>query len=216
MQPKQSAYNLASDPYRPDPLPGIPLSPFDSLLGDIADCRACTLPHEPRPVVRATVGARLLIVGQAPGRRVHETGIPWNDPSGDQLRTWLQLTPEQFYDASRVAIVPMGFCYPGKGSHGDLPPRRECAPLWHARLLEFMPDIRLTLLVGRHAQAYYLKGRSQPTLADTVAAYADYLPQWMPLPHPSPRNRFWLRQHPWFDADVVPVLRQQVAMALAD
>ncbi len=166
--------------------------------------------------MRASVGARLLIVGQAPGRRVHETGIPWNDPSGDLLRTWLQLTREQFYDASRVAIVPMGFCYPGKGAHGDLPPRRECAPLWHARLLAFMPELRLTLLIGRHAQAYYLKGTSRSTLADTVAAYADYLPRFLPLPHPSPRNRFWLRQHPWFEAEVVPALRQQVTLALAD
>jgi len=173
------------------------------------------LPHEPRPVVRAAAGARLLIIGQAPGRRVHETGIPWNDPSGDQLRAWLQLTREQFYDTSRVAIVPMGFCYPGKGASGDLPPRRECAPLWHARLLAAMPAIRLTLLVGRYAQAYYLRGEARSTLADTVAAYADYLPRYFPLPHPSPRNRHWLRSNPWFEAEVVPQLRQQVAVALA-
>ncbi|QEZ43413.1 uracil-DNA glycosylase family protein [Cupriavidus oxalaticus] len=185
------------------------------LLADIAACRACALPHEPRPVVQAGAHARLLIVGQAPGRRVHETGIPWNDPSGDLLRSWLQLTPEQFYDAGKVAIVPMGLCYPGKGASGDLPPRRECAPLWHAPLLASMPEIRLTLLIGRHAQAYYLGRRAGATLADTVAACADYLPAFFPLPHPSPRNRFWLRRHPWFDAEVLPLLRQQVALALS-
>ncbi|CAG2146064.1 uracil-DNA glycosylase family protein [Cupriavidus numazuensis] len=195
-------------------MPAKPRSPLDILLNDITACRTCDLPYGPRPVVRAAASARLLIIGQAPGRRVHDTGIPWNDPSGDLLRTWLQLTPDEFYDSSRVAIVPMGFCYPGKGQSGDLPPRPECAPLWHAQLLATMPHIRLTLLVGRYAQSYYLRGRTRPTLTDTVAAYADYLPQFLPLPHPSPRNRLWLRRNPWFEADVVPLLRQHVAMAL--
>ena len=126
-----------------------------------------------------------------------------------------ELTPEQFYDAGKVAIVPMGLCYPGKAASGDLPPRRECAPLWHAQLLASMPDIRLTLLVGRHAQAYYLGNRAGATLAGTVAACADYLPHFFPLPHPSPRNRPWLQRHPWFDSDVLPLLRQQVALALS-
>ncbi len=196
----------------------MPALPLDLLLREIAACQACagSLAHPPRPVVAASAGARLLIIGQAPGRRVHETGIPWNDPSGVQLRDWLQLTPEQFYDPSQVAIAPMGFCYPGKGVSGDLPPRRECAPLWHPRLLAAMPKIRLTLLIGRYAQAAYLKQACKPTLTATVAAYADYLPRYLPLPHPSPRNRHWLTLNPWFAAELLPVLRQTVAAALAD
>ncbi|HTN65714.1 MAG TPA: uracil-DNA glycosylase family protein [Burkholderiaceae bacterium] len=193
-------------------------SPLDLLLKEISACQACaaSLPHAPRPVVAAGAGARLLIVGQAPGRRVHETGIPWNDPSGVQLRAWLQLTPEEFYDASRVAIVPMGLCYPGKGASGDLPPRPECAPLWHQRLLAAMPEIRFTLLIGRYAQAWYLKKNCKPTLTATVAAYAEYLPRYLPLPHPSPRNRYWQTRNPWFASEVLPVLRARVAAALAD
>lgn len=192
-------------------------APIESLLHDIFACRACaaSLPHEPRPVLTASRSARLLIVGQAPGRRVHETGIPWNDKSGEELRAWLGISGEQFYDASRVAIVPMGFCYPGKGASGDLPPRRECAPLWHARLLAAMPEVRLTLLIGRYAQAWYLKKSCKPTLTETVAAYAEYLPRYLPLPHPSPRNRHWLTIHPWFAAEVLPTLKQRVAAALA-
>ncbi|HJU71624.1 MAG TPA: uracil-DNA glycosylase family protein [Paucimonas sp.] len=189
-----------------------------SILRDIAACRLCAahLPHGPRPVVQASASARLLIVGQAPGRRVHETGVPWDDPSGDLLRAWLQLTPAQFYDARRIAIVPTGFCYPGKGASGDLPPRPECAPRWHAPLLEAMPEVRLTLLIGSHAQAYYLQQARQPTLTDTVANYAACLPRFFPLPHPSPRNRYWFIRHPWFARDVLPALRAQVAAALAD
>jgi len=192
--------------------------PLDSLLHEIAACRVCaaSLPHAPRPVVAAGAGARLLIVGQAPGRRVHETGIPWNDKSGEELRAWLGISSAQFYDASRVAIVPMGFCYPGKGASGDLPPRRECAPLWHPRLLAALPEVRLTLLIGRYAQAWYLKKNCKPTLTETVAAYAEYLPRYLPLPHPSPRNRYWLTRNPWFVAELLPLLRQTVAAALAE
>lgn len=187
------------------------------LLDDIATCRVCIphLPNSPRPVLSVSSTARLLIIGQAPGRRVHESGIPWSDASGKQLRAWLQLSERQFYDASRVAIVPMGFCYPGKGRSGDLPPRRECAPLWHARLLQSMPDIRITLLIGSYAQAYYLDRRSEPTLTATVANHEKYLPHFFPLPHPSPRNRFWLSRNPWFEKDVLPVLRAKVCDALA-
>lgn len=188
------------------------------ILKDIAACTLCAahLPHGPRPVVQASATARLLIVGQAPGRRVHESGIPWDDQSGDLLRAWLHLSRDAFYDARRVAIVPTGFCYPGKGKSGDLPPRPECAPQWHARLLQEMPAIRLTLLIGAHAQAYYLNARAGPTLTHTVAHYADYLPAYFPLPHPSPRNRFWLSSHPWFAQQVLPVLHREVAAALAD
>jgi uracil-DNA glycosylase len=194
-----------------------PLHPFP-LLNDIANCRLCAaqLPNPPRPVLSVSPSARLLIVGQAPGPRVQQSGIPWSDASGKQLRAWLQLSEQQFYDSKRVAIVPMGFCYPGKGTSGDLPPRSECAPLWHARLLELMPDIRLTLLVGSYAHAYYLKQQSAQTLTANVANFAQYLPRFFPLPHPSPRNRFWLSRNPWFASDVLPVLRACVASALLD
>jgi uracil-DNA glycosylase len=188
-----------------------------SILDEIAGCRICAehLPNPPRPVLSASKSARLLIVGQAPGRRVQQSGVPWSDASGDQLRAWLQLSSQQFYDVRRIAIVPIGFCYPGKGRNGDLPPRPECAPLWHPRLLKAMPDIQLTLLVGSHAQAYYLRQRPKPTLTDAVAHYADYLPRFFPLPHPSPRNRFWLSRNPWFTSEVLPALRKQVSAALA-
>jgi uracil-DNA glycosylase len=182
------------------------------LLDEIKRCTACDahLPHGVRPVVQASRQARLLIVGQAPGRRVHDTGIPWNDASGKQLRDWLGLSPERFYDPSLVALVPMGFCYPGKGANGDLPPRPECAPLWHTRLLTAMPQVRLTLLIGRYAQAYYLGADQQSTLTETVAHFADYLPRYFPLPHPSPRNRLWQSRNPWFVQDVLPELRRHV------
>jgi uracil-DNA glycosylase len=200
----------------------MPLPDLNALLAEVRACRVCadSLPNPPRPVLRAAAGARLLIVGQAPGRRVHATGIPWNDPSGDRLRDWLKLDRETFYDAGRIAIIPTGLCYPGTGRSGDLPPRPECAPLWHPRLRAALPEIRLTLLIGGYAQAYYLGDRRRltptPTLAATVAAYADFLPAWFPLPHPSPRNRLWLARHPWFEAEVIPTLRRQVALALGD
>jgi uracil-DNA glycosylase len=192
----------------------------DDLVYLLEEVRACTLcapflPHPPRPIVRAAAGARLLIVGQAPGRRVHESGIPWNDPSGDRLRAWLDLTREQFYDASRIAIIPTAFCYPGKGTHGDLPPRPECAPLWHPRLRAVLPEIRLTLLVGSHAQAYYLGRGCGVSLSDTVRAWQNHLPAFFPLPHPSPRNLRWFKRHPWFEAEVVPAVRRLVHAVLA-
>lgn len=181
------------------------------LLAQIRACRHCekNLPLGPNPVVRASSGARLLIVGQAPGTRVHASGIPWNDPSGDRLRAWLQLEPEQFYDESLIAIVPMGFCYPGRGKSGDLPPSPECAPLWHERLLQQMPQVQLTLLVGSYAQAHYL-GRSRETLTHRVQRWAEFGPRYLPLPHPSPRNTLWLRRNPWFEEQVVPALRRRV------
>ncbi|OGB24585.1 MAG: uracil-DNA glycosylase [Burkholderiales bacterium RIFCSPLOWO2_02_FULL_57_36] len=186
------------------------------LLNEIASCQACVahLPNPPRPVLSASSSARLLIIGQAPGRRVQQSGIPWSDASGNQLRAWLQLSETQFYDASRIAIVPMGFCYPGKGTSGDLPPRPECAPLWHSRLLASMSDIQLALLIGSYAQAYYLDKQVKPTLTATVAHHAEYLPKFFPLPHPSPRNRFWLSRNPWFEKDVLPILRNKVRDAL--
>ena len=190
---------------------------LDTLLTEIHACRVCEayLPLGPKPVLRASSTARVLIVGQAPGRRVHETGIPWNDPSGDRLRIWLGMTREQFYDERHIAIVPTGFCYPGSGPRGDAPPRPECAPLWHPPLRALMPHIRLTLLIGQYAQAYYLQTRRKKSLRETVQANRDYLPECLPLPHPSPRNQLWLKQNPWFETEVVPILKARVAAALA-
>lgn len=194
-----------------------PAEPFDVLLARVRACTVCAphLPHPPHPVVRGSPSARLLIVGQAPGRRVHETGIPWNDPSGDLLRQWLGLTREQFYDESRIAIVPTGLCYPGTVKGSDLPPRPECAPLWHPQLRAVLPAIRLTLLIGAYAQAHYLRKRRHRTLAATVAAWRDFAPDYLPLPHPSPRNRGWLKRNPWFEAEVLPILRERVGTLLA-
>ncbi len=188
------------------------------LLAEVRACRACAahLPLGPRPVLRAAASARLLIVGQAPGTRVHATGVPWNDPSGDRLRDWLDIGRDAFYDAARIAIVPMGFCYPGRdGNGGDLPPRPECAPLWHARLRALLPRVELTLLVGRYAQAYYLGARAGKRMAETVRAWRGFLPDFMPLPHPSWRARGWVARNPWFEAEVVPGLRAEKRRALS-
>ena len=189
---------------------------LDAILDEVRACRLCAehLPHEPRPVVRAAATSRVLIVGQAPGRKVHETGIPWNDPSGDLLRTWLDIDRDVFYDERRIAIIPAGFCYPGKGPGGDLPPRVECAPAWHPRLRAHMPHIELILLIGAYAQAYYLGDRRKRTLAGTVHAWRDYMPTYFPLPHPSPRNRRWLKINDWFETEVLPELRLLFAQAL--
>ena len=188
--------------------------PLDALLAEVRACRICEahLPLGPRPVVRASASARLLIVGQAPGTKVHETGIPWNDPSGDRLRAWLALDRETFYDERRIAIIPAGFCYPGRFERGgDKPPRPECAPQWHRRLRALLPDIELTLLVGQYAQAFYLGDRREPTLTETVRNWRAYLPTFLPTPHPSWRSTIWLKRNPWFDAEVVPELRARVA-----
>ena len=191
---------------------------LDETLRAARACRVCAphLSHEPRPVLRAAGSARLLIVGQAPGRRVHETGVPWNDPSGDRLRAWLEIPREDFYDESRVAIVPMGLCYPGTVDGADLPPRPECAPLWQERVRSHLPHIGLTLLVGAYAQAFHLGGRRRATMTETVRGFGDYLPEFLPLPHPSWRNTAWLRRNPWFEADLLPVLRERVAALVGD
>jgi uracil-DNA glycosylase len=178
-------------------------------------CRVCeaVLPLGPRPVFRISATARLLIIGQAPGTKVHATGIPWNDPSGDRLRAWLQMSRETFYDERRIAIVPMGLCYPGRlPNGGDAPPRPECAPLWHKRLIDRMPRIRLTLLVGGYAQTYVV-GRGAMT--DRVRAFREMPPQYFPLPHPSWRTTAWERRNPWFTAEALPALRQAIAVAFA-
>lgn len=188
------------------------------LLDRIAACRVCEahLPLGPRPVVRAAdPSARILIVGQAPGTKVHASGIPWDDASGKRLRAWLGVTSDVFYDQSKFAIVPMGFCYPGRGTGGDNPPRPECAPLWHEAVRKSLPDIELTLLIGQYAHAYYLRDRRKPTLGDTVRAWRNYEPSGLiPLVHPSPRNHIWLKRNPWFEADVVPHLRERVTKCL--
>lgn len=186
------------------------------LLTEVRACRACEphLPLGPKPVIRASHTARLLIVGQAPGTRVHASGLSWNDPSGDRLRDWMAIDREVFYDEARIAVLPMGFCYPGKGARGDLPPRPECAALWRAPLHAALPQIEFTLLIGQYAQRYYLGKRRKATLADTVHAWREYLPHYLPLPHPSPRNILWFRRNPWFEREVVPALRAQVQARL--
>lgn len=186
-----------------------------TVLAEIRACRVCAaqLPQPPRPILQAGRRARLLIVGQAPGRRAHDSGIPFNDPSGDVLRAWLGVSREVFYDPDQVALVPTGFCYPGTAHGADLPPRPECAPLWQARLTATLPDIRLTLLVGGWSHAFHLGARG--TVAATVAGYRAHLPQRFPLPHPSWRNRAWAARHPWFEAEVLPALRERVARVLA-
>lgn len=182
------------------------------LLTDIAACTVCAphLDHEPRPVVQAGSGARIVIIGQAPGRRVHESGVPWNDPSGVTLRRWLGLSEDDFYDPNVVALVPMGFCFPGSASSGDKPPRPECEPLWHQRLLAQLPANRLEIIIGMYAQKRYIADRKK-TLTETVANWAEYLPEQVVLPHPSPRNQHWLTKNPWFEVETLPAMKRRIA-----
>lgn len=185
------------------------------LLAEVRACRQCAdLPLGPRPVLRAATSARVLIIGQAPSTRVHASGVPWDDASGDRLRGWLGLDQETFYDAARVAIVPLGLCYPGRGRGGDLPPRAECAPLWHGRILERLHNVQLTLLIGHHAQAYYL-GDQGESVAARVRRWPVESASQVPLVHPSPRNRRWLLRNPWFETEVVPVVRRRLQALLA-
>lgn len=191
----------------------VPPKALEKALAAARACRHCVdvLPLGPRPVLRASATARLLIVGQAPGTRVHETGIPWNDPSGDRLRQWMGVDRETFYDESRIAIIPMGLCYPGRDVRGgDAPPRACCAPLWHHRVVPLLQGLELVLLVGRYAQAYYLGKRAAASLTETVQNWQVYLPDFFPLPHPSFRNTAWLKHNPWFDSEVLPHLRERV------
>lgn len=185
---------------------------LEDLLVAVRNCRACEgrLPLGPRPVLQAGATARVLVVGQAPGARVHATGIPWDDPSGERLRAWMGVGKHRFYDASRVAIIPMGYCYPGRGNGGDLPPRRECAELWLDELLAKLPRIELTLLIGLHAQRHYLGNRRKDSLTETVRAWREFAPEYLPLPHPSPRNTPWFKRNPWFEDELLPVLRGRV------
>ncbi|AXE92317.1 uracil-DNA glycosylase family protein [Paraburkholderia sp. 22099] len=191
-------------------------SSLDSLLADVRACRACAphLPLGPRPIVRAGADARILIVGQAPGARVHASGIPWDDASGDRLRNWLGIDAATFHDESRFAIIPMGFCYPGRGNGGDKPPRRECAQLWLDSLLGKLPDIQLTLLIGQYAQRHFLGARRKASLTETVRAWREYAPAFVPLPHPSPRNQPWFQRHAWFESEVLPMLHERIAQLI--
>lgn len=190
---------------------------LERLLAAIRACALCAdhLPLGPRPVLVAASSARLLIAGQAPGARVHATGVPWNDASGERLRAWLALDRAAFYDASRVAIVPQGFCYPGTAGGGDLPPRPECAATWHDRLLALLPDIELVVAAGAYAQAFHLGRRRRRTLTETVRAWRDYAPALVPLPHPSWRNNGWLARNPWFERETLAYLRARIARLLA-
>lgn len=186
-----------------------------SLLKDARACSVCApdLEHGVRPVLQASPSSRVLIAGQAPGRKVHESGVPFDDASGDRLRDWMGLTREQFYDPDLVAILPMSFCFPGTGKSGDLPPRAECAPEWRDRLLEQLTEVRLTLVIGMYAMKWHLSERPS-TLTDTVRAWRDFGPDRLPLPHPSPRNNIWLKKNPWFEDEVLPHLRDKVARAI--
>ena len=191
---------------------------LDRLVRDVRACRLCAheLPHAPRPVIRLERSARLCVAGQAPGLKVHETGLPFNDASGDRLRAWMGVTREEFYDATRVATVPMGFCFPGYDARKvDKPPRRECARTWHDRLFEFAPQFSLTLAIGAHAQTYHLRDRARGTLTETVRAWRDYAPRVIPLPHPSGRNNGWLKKNPWFEQELIPELKLRVRQALS-
>jgi uracil-DNA glycosylase len=199
------------------PVPEATYRTMGSLLAAVRGCRACEahLPLGPRPVLRAAATARILIAGQAPGLRVHTTGIPWDDPSGERLRGWMGMGKDVFYDESRIAIIPMGYCYPGRGNGGDRPPRRECAELWLDRLLAKLPRIELTLLIGLHAQRHYLGSRCKSSLAETARAWRDYAPRYIPLPHPSPRNTPWLQRNAWFEQQFLPELRTRIGVLLA-
>ncbi|MBD3656366.1 MULTISPECIES: uracil-DNA glycosylase family protein [Marinobacter] len=189
--------------------------PFRELVHQVRSCTLCAdkLPLGPRPVIQLSEDSKILLVGQAPGRRVHETGLPFNDPSGDRLRQWMGVTRDTFYDETLMAILPMGFCYPGTGKSGDLPPRPECAPAWRELLLERLRCIELTLVIGQYAHAWHLPKPKQPVTAN-VRNWRRFWPDIVPLPHPSPRNNGWLKQNPWFEAEVVPALQDRVRSIL--
>ena len=193
--------------------------PLTNLLTEIRACRLCEahLPLGPRPVLVADHRAPVLIAGQAPGTKVHESGIPWDDPSGDRLRDWLDVDKETFYNPENFAIVPQGFCYPGKlDKGGDAPPRPECAATWHPTLIPMLPNVRLILAVGQYAHKYYLGKRRKKTLTETVATYLQYAPDILPLPHPSWRVQGWMKKNDWFEAEIVPHLRARVAALLEE
>nr|WP_294906153.1 uracil-DNA glycosylase family protein [uncultured Lacibacter sp.] len=182
------------------------------LLSNIHNCTVCSryLPLGAKPVLRFSAKSRIIIIGQAPGIKAHNSGVPWNDASGERLRSWLGVDASTFYDADKFALIPMGFCYPGKGKSGDNPPRPECAPLWHPQLFAKAKSAQLKILIGNYAQAYYLGNKQKSTLTETVKAFAEYLPDTFVLPHPSPRNNIWLKKNSWFEKELLPVLKEKV------
>lgn len=192
------------------------MEPFNELMQQIRACKVCEsfLPLGANPVVQAHPESKIVIIGQAPGLKVHKSNIAWNDASGDQLRKWLHVTKEQFYDPKLFALIPMGFCYPGKGTSGDLPPRKECAPLWHKKLLDEMNQVELILLIGQYSQRYYLKGKKHENITENVRHFKEYLLKYFPLPHPSPRNFIWMNKNDWFTTDVLPELKKRVTAIL--
>ena len=192
------------------------VSDFNSLVRSIRSCTICQeqLPHGVRPVLQVSRTAKILIAGQAPGHRVHESGVPFDDPSGDRLRQWLGVDKATFYDEDKIAIVPMGFCYPGTGKSGDLPPRKECAAAWHAQLLPQMPQVELTVVIGRYAIDWHVPEAKTKTLTETVKNWREYWPSKLVLPHPSPRNNIWLKKNPWFEEELLPPLKERVRALL--
>lgn len=188
------------------------------LLSEIRNCTVCKdfLPNAPRPIIQACKSSKIVIIGQAPGQKVQNSGVPWDDASGNNLREWLGVSKQTFYDERVFALIPMGFCFPGTGKSGDLPPRPECAPLWHRQVLQSMPEVKLTLLIGQYAQNYYLKNSSKRTLTETVKNCSEYLPEFLPLPHPSPRNNIWQKKNSWFKESLIQVLQGKVKFLLDD
>ncbi|HEY8157505.1 MAG TPA: uracil-DNA glycosylase family protein [Methylobacter sp.] len=191
------------------------MMPLKEILSEILACKICEakLPHGARPVLQFHPKARILIAGQAPGRKVHDSGVPFDDASGDRLRDWMGVTREVFYDAEKIAILPMGFCYPGSSASGDLPPRPECAIAWREQLLGCLKQLEVTLVLGRYAQGYHMN-TANLQVTETVRAWRTYWPKVIPLPHPSPRNNLWIRRNPWFEAELLPALRKRVAEVL--
>lgn len=188
---------------------------FEALLTEISSCQLCVahLPHGPRPVLQVGSQAKILVAGQAPGRKVHESGVPFDDASGDRLRDWMGISKEQFYDCNLVAVLPMGFCYPGTGKSGDLPPRPECAPAWRAPVLSRLKKLEITLVIGQYAQAYHFPNGAG-SVTELALAWRTRWPQMVALPHPSPRNNLWLKRNPWFEVELIPALRKQIARVL--
>jgi len=187
---------------------------INKLIAQVKNCTICENYLQPNPIVSISKHSKILIIGQAPGQTVHKTGIPWNDKSGDNLRAWLGVDKTIFYDNKIFGLMPMGFCYPGTGKNGDLPPRTECAPYWHSQFLARIKSIQLTLLIGQYAQNYYLKNNTKETLTETVKNYKSYLPQYIVLPHPSPRNNIWMAKNEWFEKDVLPILKNKISFII--
>lgn len=189
---------------------------MEKLLDEIRECSICLpyLINGVNPVLSAHVKSKVAIIGQAPGSVVHKSGVPWDDKSGERLREWMAISKTDFYDEEKIALIPMGFCYPGKGKSGDLPPRVECAPQWHQTLFSHMKELELIILIGSYAQSYYLQEKRKKTLTERVRNFKEYLPTYLPLPHPSPRNNIWLRKNDWFEKEVIPILKQQIGQVL--